>query len=79
MVEAYGKKLGGVYASEKLHRKRWEKWLGDLNGKSTWRELGDWNAHSHLWDLTQDENSRGKTMVEWIVGSGWNIVEGDCG
>ena len=41
--------------------------------------LGDWNAHLHSWDETRDEDTRGKVMEEWIIGTGWTLMEGDSG
>ena len=32
--------------------------------------LGDWNAHSHTWDETREEDSKGKIIEEWMVGTG---------
>ena len=41
--------------------------------------LGDWNAHSHTCDETKEENVRGKSMEEWMVGAGWTIMEENSG
>ncbi|KAF8415767.1 hypothetical protein EV426DRAFT_578979 [Tirmania nivea] len=73
-----GKKLGRVYASGKWHRLKWKEWLGRVRG---WMGhdggvVGDWNAHSLLWNAGCKENSRGKVIAEWTEDCDLEIAEG---
>ena len=61
-----------MYANGRWHRERWKEWLRKLELEMG-REgsvLGDWNAHSHTWDETREEDSKGKIIEEWMVGTG---------
>ncbi|RPB29677.1 hypothetical protein L211DRAFT_844619 [Terfezia boudieri ATCC MYA-4762] len=77
-LELEGKRVGGVYADGKLHGTAWKDWLGKVE-LLTGREggvVGDWNAHSEAWDSGNKEDSRGRTMADWVVGSGFEIADG---
>ena len=72
LEEKNKKRIGGVYANGRWQGKIWKKWLEKLE-EGMGREgsiLGEWNAHSHSWNETTEEDSKGKIMEEWIVRTG---------
>ena len=81
LQEKQKKKIGGVYVNGRWHGEKWKECLEKLEMEMG-REgsiLVDGNAHSHYWNAKREEDARGKTMVEWIVGRGCTLREGDCG
>ncbi|RPB27053.1 hypothetical protein L211DRAFT_846604 [Terfezia boudieri ATCC MYA-4762] len=84
VVRVSGKKLGGVYASGKWQGRKWEEWLAGVGqklggGGEDMVVVEDWNAHSQAWDVTREEDSRGRTMADWLIGNGWSIAGRDSG
>ena len=65
--------------SGRWHKEKWKEWLGKLEEElgSEGSILRDWNAHSHSWDKTMEEDMSRKVMEEWMVGTGWSMMEED--